>query len=74
MPPEHRFLGRLVVPAPIDRIHDAIGDVLGYERSRTDFVIRATGDEAHPEVGRSAADARATPALPVVPHLGHAPR
>jgi uncharacterized protein YndB with AHSA1/START domain len=52
MPPAYRFLDRWVVPAPIDRVYDAIGDVLGYERWWTDFVIRATGDEAPPEVGK----------------------
>ncbi len=39
MPPAYRFLERWVVPAPI-------------ERWWTDFVIRATGDEAPPEVGK----------------------
>jgi uncharacterized protein YndB with AHSA1/START domain len=52
MPPAYRFLDRWVVPAPIDRVYDAIGDVLGYERWWTDFVMRATGDEAPPEVGK----------------------
>jgi hypothetical protein len=30
MPPAYRFLDRWVVPAPIDRVYDTIGDVLGY--------------------------------------------
>ena len=53
MAPAYRFLDRWVVDAPIDRIYDTIGDVLGYERWWTDFVIRATGDEAPPTVGKS---------------------
>ena len=44
MPPAYRFLDRWVVPAPIDRVYDTIGDVLGYERWWTDFVIRASGE------------------------------
>jgi hypothetical protein len=52
MPPAYRFLDRWVVPAPIDRVYDTIGDVLGYERRWTDFVLRATGDEAPPEIGK----------------------
>jgi uncharacterized protein YndB with AHSA1/START domain len=52
MPPAYRFLDRWVVPAPIDRVYDTIGDVLGYERWWTDFAIRATGDEAPPEAGK----------------------
>ena len=52
MPPAYRFLDRWVVPAPIDRVYDTIGDVLGYERWWTDFVIRATGDEAPPKPGK----------------------
>lgn len=52
MPPAYRFVDRWVVPAPIERVYDAIGDVLGYERWWTDFVIRATGDGAPPEPGK----------------------
>ena len=52
MPPAYRFLDRWVVAAPIERVYDTIGDVLGYERWWTDFVIRATGDEAPPAPGK----------------------
>lgn len=52
MPPAYRFLDRWVVSAPIERVYDTIGDVLGYARWWTDFVIRATGDEAPPEAGK----------------------
>jgi len=52
MPPAHRFLDRWVVAAPIERVYGAIGDVRGYERWWTDFVIRATGDEAPPAPGK----------------------
>lgn len=45
MPPAYRFLDRWVVAAPIERVYDAIGDVLAYERWWTDFVLRAKGDE-----------------------------
>jgi uncharacterized protein YndB with AHSA1/START domain len=48
MPPAYRFLDRWIVAAPIERVYDTIGDVLGYERWWTDFVIRATGDEGPP--------------------------
>ncbi len=41
-----RFLDQWVVRAPIDRVYDTIGDVLGYERWWTDFGIRATGKTA----------------------------
>jgi uncharacterized protein YndB with AHSA1/START domain len=51
MPAAYRFLDRWVVHAPIDRVYDAIGDVLAYERWWTDFVIRATGDEGPPARG-----------------------
>ena len=37
---------------PIVRVYDAIGDVLGYERWWTDFVIRSTGDEGSPTPGK----------------------
>jgi uncharacterized protein YndB with AHSA1/START domain len=49
MPPAYRFVDRWVVPTSIERVYDAIGDVLAYERWWTDFVLRATGDEAPPE-------------------------
>ncbi len=52
MPPAYRFLDRWVVQAPIERVYATIGDVLGYERWWTDFVIRATGDEAPPAPGK----------------------
>jgi uncharacterized protein YndB with AHSA1/START domain len=51
VPPAYRFLDRWVVAAPIDRVYDAIGDVLGYERWWTDFVLRAKGDEGPPAPG-----------------------
>jgi uncharacterized protein YndB with AHSA1/START domain len=52
MPSAYRFLDRWVVRAPIERVYDAIGDVRGYERWWTDFVIRATGDEGPPAPGK----------------------
>jgi uncharacterized protein YndB with AHSA1/START domain len=52
MPPAYRFLDRWVVPAPIEHVYDAIGDVRGYEHWWTDFVIRATGDCGPPEPGK----------------------
>jgi uncharacterized protein YndB with AHSA1/START domain len=52
MPPAYRFLDRWVVRAPIERVYGALGDVLAYERWWTDFVVRATGDEAPPEPGK----------------------
>jgi uncharacterized protein YndB with AHSA1/START domain len=52
MPPEYRFVDRWVVKASIESVYDAIGDVLGYERWWTDFVIRATGDAPPPEPGK----------------------
>jgi uncharacterized protein YndB with AHSA1/START domain len=52
MPPAYRFLDRWVVDAPIERVYDAIGDTLGYERWWTDFVIRAEGDAGEPRPGK----------------------
>ena len=52
MPTRYRFLDRWLVSAPLERVYETIGDVLGYERWWTDFVIRATGDEAPPEPGK----------------------
>jgi hypothetical protein len=52
VPPAYRFLDRWVVAAPIERVYDAIGDVLGYKHWWTDFVLRATGDEAPPAPGK----------------------
>lgn len=52
MPPAYRFVDRWLLPEPIDRVYDAIGDVLGYERWWTDFVIRATGDSGEPAPGK----------------------
>ncbi len=52
MAPGYRFLDRWVVPAPIERVYDAIGDVLAYERWWTDFVLRAQGDEGPPAPGK----------------------
>ena len=53
MAPAYRFVDRWVVAAPIEQVYDAIGDVLGYERWWTDFVIRATGDEGPPAPGNT---------------------
>jgi uncharacterized protein YndB with AHSA1/START domain len=52
MPPAYRFVDRWVVPTSIERVYDTIGDVLGYERWWTDFVLHATGDEAPPAPGK----------------------
>ena len=52
MPPAYRFVDRWVVAAPIERVYDTIGDVRGYERWWTDFVLRATGDEPPPAPGK----------------------
>jgi uncharacterized protein YndB with AHSA1/START domain len=52
MPPAYRFIDTWAVPASIERVYDAIGDVLGYERWWTDFVLRATGDELPPAPGK----------------------
>jgi uncharacterized protein YndB with AHSA1/START domain len=52
MPPAYRFLDQWVVAAPIERVYDAIGDVLAYDRWWTDFVLRSTGDEPPPAPGK----------------------
>jgi uncharacterized protein YndB with AHSA1/START domain len=52
MPPAYRFVDRWVVPTSTERVYDAIGDVVAYERWWTDFVLCATGDEAPPEPGK----------------------
>jgi uncharacterized protein YndB with AHSA1/START domain len=52
MAPAYRFVDRWLVRAPIERVYDAVGDVPGYERWWTDFVIRATGDEGPPAPGK----------------------
>jgi uncharacterized protein YndB with AHSA1/START domain len=52
MPPAYRFVDRWVTAAPIERVYDAIGDPLGYERWWTDFVVRATGDSGPPRPGK----------------------
>jgi len=52
MPPAYRFLDRWLVPAPIDRVYETIGDPLGYERWWTDFVIAAEGDAGEPRPGK----------------------
>jgi uncharacterized protein YndB with AHSA1/START domain len=52
MAAEYRFVDRWLIPAAIDRVYDAIGDVAGYERWWTDFVIRATGDSGEPRPGK----------------------
>jgi uncharacterized protein YndB with AHSA1/START domain len=52
MPAAYRFLDRWHVPAPIDRVYETIGDVTGYERWWTDFVIEVTGDEGEPRAGK----------------------
>jgi len=52
VPPAYRFVDRWVVRAPIERVYETIGDVLGYDRWWTDFVIRSTGDEGPPRPGK----------------------
>ena len=52
MPPAYRFVDRWIVPAPIERTYEVIGDPLGYERWWTDFVIRASGDAGEPTPGK----------------------
>ena len=52
MPAAYRFLDRWLVPEPIDRVYDAIGDPLSYERWWTDFVLRSTGDPGPPQPGK----------------------
>jgi hypothetical protein len=52
MPPAYRFVDRWAVGAPIESVYDTIGDVLGYDRWWTDFVIRSTGDEGPPAPGK----------------------
>ena len=52
MPAAYRFLDRWVVRAPIERVYDAIGEVLEYERWWTDFVIHAEGDKGPPAPGK----------------------
>ena len=52
MPPAYRFVDRWVVPAPIDRVYETIGDVAGYTRWWTEFVREATGPAGEPEPGR----------------------
>lgn len=48
----YRFVDRWVVRAPIEDVYDAIGDVLGYQQWWTDFVIKASGDQGPPVVGK----------------------
>ena len=52
MPPAYRFLDRWLIAAPIDRVYDALGDPLAYERWWTEFVIRSTGDAGEPRPGK----------------------
>ena len=52
MPPAYRFVDRWVVPAPIDRVYETIGDVAGYTRWWTEFVREATGPAGEPAPGR----------------------
>ena len=52
MPPAYRFVDRWVVYEPIERVYDAIGDPVSYERWWTDFVIRSTGDAGEPRPGK----------------------
>ena len=52
MPPAYRFLDRWIVQEPIERVYEAIGDALSYERWWTDFVIRSTGDAGEPRPGK----------------------
>jgi uncharacterized protein YndB with AHSA1/START domain len=52
VPPAYRFLDRWFIPAPIDRVYDALGDPLGYENWWTEFVIRSTGDAGEPRPGK----------------------
>ena len=52
MPPAYRFVDRWVVYEPIERVYDAIGDPLSYERWWTDFVIRSSGDRGEPRPGK----------------------
>jgi hypothetical protein len=48
----YRFLDRWIVPAPIDRVYEVIGDPLAYTRWWTDFVIQAEGDAGEPRAGK----------------------
>jgi hypothetical protein len=43
---------RLLIPAPIERVYDAIGEPLEYDRWWTDFVLQATGDAGPPAPGK----------------------
>ncbi len=52
IPAAYRFLDRWAIAAPIDRVYDAIGDVLGYEQWWTDFVLNASGDDGRPARGK----------------------
>ena len=52
MPPAYRFLDRWIVPAPIERTYEVIGDPLGYEWWWTDFVLKASGDAGAPTPGK----------------------
>ena len=52
MPPAYRFVDRWLIPAPIDRVYDALGDPLGYREWWTDFVIRVEGDGGEPAPGK----------------------
>ena len=52
VPAAYRFLDRWVIPAPIERVYDAIGDPLQYERWWTDFVLQASCDAGPPAQGK----------------------
>ena len=52
MPPAYRFLDRWLLPAPLERVYQTIGDPLGYERWWTDFVVSAEGDPGDPRPGK----------------------
>ena len=52
MPPAYRFLDKWLIPEPIERVYEVIGDPLAYERWWTDFVIRSSGDAGEPWPGK----------------------
>jgi hypothetical protein len=52
VPAAYRFLDRWVIPAPIERVYDVIGEPLDYVRWWTDFVLQATGDTGLPARGK----------------------
>ena len=58
MRPGYRFVDRWVVPTPIERVYDAIGEVRGYERWWTDAAAIAFTLGCDAEEGPAAATAR----------------